>query len=303
MTRTLELSIRRDASISTWFGIGGRADRLMPARSVDDVRRALEIDPSLRVLGDGANLLVADEGVSELVLSFDTQPMREFEIDRVRGRVVAMAGASLAKLVTGSVRDGLEGLEGLGGIPATIGGAVVMNAGGAFGEIGRVVERVHAIDRDGRDVTLQREDIEFGYRRSGLGGLIITQVVLALTPGDAPSLRARLKQTMAYKKSSQPMADKSAGCVFKNPTLDRDVDQIGSAGDRVGAGLLIDRAGCKGMAVGGASVSERHANFVVTRRGATASDVLALIELVRSRVMDAYAVRLEREVVVWRRQS
>lgn len=302
MPDSLALQIERDAPIPTWFGVGGRADRLVRVSSVDDVRACLEIDPALRVLGDGANLLVADEGVGELVISMATPEMSGFEIDGATGRVVAMGGASLARLVTSTVRAGLAGLEGLGGIPATIGGAVIMNAGGAFGQVADVVERVHGLDRQGREVVLDRDEIAFGYRRSGLRGIVVTRVDLRLERGDPMALRERLKETMAYKKGSQPMAAKSAGCVFKNPTLERDVDGVGRAGERVGAGLVIDRAGCKGMAVGGASVSERHANFIVTAPGARANDVLALIERVRGRVAERFGVRLETEVVIWRRE-
>jgi UDP-N-acetylmuramate dehydrogenase len=299
--RALEPAIERDAPIPTWFGVGGRAERLAMIEREDDLRRCVEIDPDLRVLGEGANLLVADEGVGELVVSMMTVPMRRFEIDDET--IVAMGGASLATLVTSSVREGLAGLEGLGGIPATIGGAVMMNAGGTFGQIADVVERVHAIDRTGAEVALDRGDIDFGYRHSGLGGLIVSRVELRLRRGDSTALRGRLKETMAYKKTSQPMADKSAGCVFKNPTLSRDVDGIGGAGERVSAGMVIDRAGCKGLGVGGASVSELHANFVVSRRGSTATDALTLIDMVEARVLERFGIALERELVVWRRQS
>lgn len=302
MTRAIDLDMMTRAPLPTWFGIGGKADRLVRPRSVDDLRRCLEIDPELRILGEGANLLVADEGVGELVIAMDAPEMRRYTIDE-HGLVDAMAGASLARLVTDSVRAGLRGLEGLGGIPATIGGAAFMNAGGSFGQMADVVARVHALGRDGDVVLLDRDEIDFGYRHSGLDGLLISRVELQLEPGDAPALRRRLKETMAYKKTSQPMASKSAGCVFRNPTLTEPIDGIGDAGARVGAGLLIDRAGCKGLAIGGASVSERHANFVVTTRDASANDALALIDLVRDRVAEAFGVVLQRELVVWRRSS
>lgn len=301
MTHTVDLDIASNAPIPTWFGIGGNADRLVRARSVDDLRRCLEIDPDLRVLGEGANLLVADEGVGGLVVSTNEPEMRRFEIDETTGRVNAMAGAPLSRLVTDSVRSGLAGLEGIGGIPATIGGAAFMNAGGSFGQIADVVYHVHALTRGGDVVTLRRDEIDYGYRHSGLDGLLITRVELQLQPGDATGLRARLKDTMAYKKTSQPMASKSAGCVFRNPVLRAPIEDIGEAGERVGAGLLIDRAGCKGMSVGGARVSERHANFVVTEPGSRADDALALIEQVRDRVAEVFGVELRRELVVWRR--
>jgi UDP-N-acetylmuramate dehydrogenase len=182
-----------------------------------------------------------------------------------------------------------------------------MNAGGAFGQIADSVARVHALSRDGREVTLERADIDFSYRHSGLTGLIITSIELSLPPGNAAMLRARLKDVMAYKKNSQPMADNSAGCCFKNPTVAPAFAQtvgVTPAGDvpcRVSAGLLIDRAGCKGMRVGGAMVSPRHGNFVVTGAGAKARDVIELMDLMTKRVQGTFGVTIEPEVVIWRR--
>jgi UDP-N-acetylmuramate dehydrogenase len=296
--------IQRNAPIPTWFGIGGGAERLCVPRSAEELRRCVEIDPTLRVLGDGANLLVDDDGVAELVVELSAPAFTKIEMDARSGRVVVGAGADLAKVVTESVRLGLSGLEGLGGIPATIGGAVMMNAGGAFGEIGPRVVRVFAVDRQGRERVLENgKDVTFGYRHSGLQGLIITGAELMLPPGDAAALRAKLKDVMVYKKGSQPMADNSAGCCFKNPTLAEDVKDIGAKGSRVSAGMLIDRAGCKGLRVGGASVSMRHGNFVVTEAGARARDVIELMGLLVARVRDAFGVTIEPEVVVWSRHQ
>jgi UDP-N-acetylmuramate dehydrogenase len=177
----------------------------------------------------------------------------------------------------------------------------VMNAGGAFGQIADSVLRVHALNRDGRAVTLERSRIDFGYRRSGLNELLITGVDLQLTPSEPAALRARLKDVMAYKKNSQPLAAKSAGCCFKNPTLAHDLDAIGAKGARVSAGMLIDRAGLKGLKSGGAEVSPVHANFLITHPGACARDVIRLMREVRRRVSDAFGVDLEPEVVVWER--
>ena len=307
MVATATIPIERDAPIPTWFGVGGRADRLARPRTIDELRACLAIDPNLRVLGDGANLLVDDDGVGELVVVLDTPAFRTVERtgERIGGAVVvrAGAGANLPKLINESVRLGLAGLEGLGGIPASVGGAIVMNAGGAFGQIADAVARVHAIDRDGREVTLERADIDFGYRRSGLNGLLLTACDFALHPADAGPLRTRLLEVMDHKKRTQPLAEHSAGCCFKNPTLDREIDGIGGPGDRVSAGLLIDRVGCKGLTLGTARVSDRHANFFVPGRNGCARDIIALMELVERRVFQTFGVRLEREVVVWRRSE
>jgi UDP-N-acetylmuramate dehydrogenase len=302
-TTTLGLELERNAPIPTWYKVGGGARRLARPRSAEDVLRCLETDANLKVLGDGANLLVADGGVDELVIALTEPAMRavRFE-DGPRGpgtRVVAGAGANLPKLVTESVRRGLAGLEGLGGVPASVGGAAIMNAGGSFGQIADVVSRVRGFDRRGREIILERPQIAFSYRHSGLNGIVITSVELDLSPGDPAPLRAKLKEVMAYKSSSQPMAANSAGCCFKNPTLEHDLKGIGAAGSRVSAGMLIDRAGCKGLRIGGAEVSRGHGNFLVAHEGARADDVIRLMQAVERRVLEEFGVTLEGEVVVW----
>ncbi len=300
---TKELLIE-PASISTWFGIGGSAARLVLPHDIAQVRACIEIDPGLRVLGDGANLLVDDAGVDDLVL--DTRLMTDVQWDMASGLVRAQAGANLPKLIIEAVRRGLGGIEGLAGIPASIGGATIMNAGGAFGTFADAVAHVHAIDRDGTSVTLQRDEIEFGYRHSGLNHLIITEVELQLTPGDPGErglLREKLKKAMAYKKRTQPLACDSAGCVFKNPTLSATIEDIGEEGDRVSAGMLIDRAGCGGLTVGGATVSDHHANFIVTQPGARANDVMQLMSLVTDRVQSMFNLSLIPELILWRNDS
>ncbi|MDX2131307.1 MAG: UDP-N-acetylmuramate dehydrogenase [Planctomycetota bacterium] len=292
------------APIPTWFGVGGHAERLAHAASADDVRQCLELDPRARILGDGANLLVDDDGVPELVIATAHMARVEFHAPDT---CLAQAGADLPKLIHECVRRGLAGLEGLTGIPATVGGAVIMNAGGAFGQIADAVHRVHALSRDGRPRTIDRADIAFDYRHSGLAPLVVTAVEFRLSPGDPEALRAKVKDVMAYKKTSQPLAARSAGCCFKNPTLPHDLrdgaGDIGQAGRRVSAGLLIDRAGLKGLRLRGAEVSTRHANFLTPLPGGAARDVIDLMAEVERRVFDTFGVRLEREVVVWSRHA
>ncbi len=295
-----QLTIRRDAPIPTWFKVGGRADRLALVRNESDLRACLELDPELAVLGDGANLLVADEGTDRLVVKLG-DAFRRVEMEGRTGRVVAGAGADLSKLIHATVREGLTGLETIIGVPATVGGATIMNAGGVHGEIAGAISRVSALDREGIPITLERDEIGFGYRRSGLNDLVITSVEFQLAPGDPARARARLMEIMHEKKRSQPLRASTCGCAFKNPTLGHDLPGIGAAGERVGAGLLIDRAGGKGTTVGACRVSDVHANFIETGEGATATDILRLIDAVRALVQDRFGVTLEREVVVWRR--
>ena len=287
------------AQIRTWFGVGGGASRYCEPASEAQLARCLAIDPKMRVLGDGANLLVDDDGVDELVVSLTEGEFTAIDIDGERATVGA--GVKLPRLISRFASEGLAGIEGLGGIPATIGGAVVMNAGGAFGQIADVVAVVHGLDRSGERVTLRREEIAFSYRHSGLNGLIITKVELGLTRGDSAKLRQKMAEVIEYKKKSQPLGDNSAGCCFKNPTLRGDVESVGKAGERVSAGMVIDRAGLKGLRIGSAEVSRLHANFLVADKGGRARDVIELIAEVTRRVRERFGIELETEVVVWRK--
>lgn len=306
MIEFAQVPVERDAAVPTWFGLGGRADRLARPRTTDELRACLREDPSAKILGDGANLLVLDGGVRELVVTLAQGQFVEVEIDVAGGLVRAGAGAKLPQLITATARAGLGGLETLAGIPASIGGAVRMNAGGAFGQTADHLTRVFAMGRSGEERVFTPSELAFAYRESGLGAWVVTGAEFSLKREEPAAVRARMLEAMEYKKKSQPLADRSAGCAFKNPTLACDLAELVSvgvegarAGRRLSAGLLIDRAGCKGMRVGGASVSGVHANFIVTDGGATAGDVLDLMHAVRGRVKGAFGVELEPEVVVW----
>jgi UDP-N-acetylmuramate dehydrogenase len=273
---------------------------------MDDLRAAFEIDPRLVVLGDGANLLVDDDGIDRLVVVLDTPEFQSSSepAEQPDGSVLIRVGAglSLPRLINQTVAAGLSGLEGLAGFPASIGGAVRMNAGGAFGEIASAVQCVHAVDTSGMCVVLQREQINFGYRHSGLDNMVITHADLRLRPSPQQALRQRRDEVMQHKKASQPLGAKSAGCCFKNPTLTTDLDAIGATGQRVSAGMLIDKAGAKGMSVGGATVSDHHANFITTHSSAKARDVIELMVQLEQLVAERFGITLEREVVVWQRE-
>jgi len=300
---TTELTIERDALIPTWFHIGGRATRLATPESTGELIACLALDDEFKVLGEGANLLVDDAGVSNLVVSMQTDGFRQIEIDTVTGVVRAGAGASLPSLINRCVRAGLGGLEVLAGIPATVGGAAIMNAGGHFGAMSDVVLAVSALDRAGREHVYERSQIDFDYRQSRLNHLIVTQVIFGLTKADAGEVKESLNRCMDYKTKSQPLGEKSAGCVFKNPVLLESITGIAESGERVGAGMLIDRAGCKGMSIGGATVSDLHANFITTAPDARARQVIELITKVQTKVFETFGVWLERELVIWTDQS
>lgn len=298
----LDVEVELDAPLAghTWYAVGGRADALVRPRSPEALstllRRCHRNAVRVRVLGSGANLLVADEGVEGVVILLDAPCWKELRLNAEGPVTMARVGAGrdLAKTIHDTARASLAGLEPLIGIPAQVGGAIRMNAGGKFGAIGDVVRSVGLVSWDGTERTYAHDEIRFGYRHSELPPGIVTWAVLALTPADPVELRERSKAISAYKSSVQPLAANSAGCMYKNP-----VDP--ATGQRVSAGLLIDRAGLKGTRVGGAVVSTQHGNFLCTEPGARAQDLIDLSALVAEETFRRTGIRLEREVVFWRR--
>ena len=267
----------------TWYGIGGPARRLARPRSADELADLLRNnDLPVYALGLGANLLVADAGVDGLVVKLDAPAFRDVEIDRTT--VTVGGGATMQKLVQQMARRGLGGLECLAGVPGTIGGGVRMNAGGRHGDLGSRVRSVTTMTADGTVVV--REDVDFGYRTCDVDEPFILAATLELEPDNPAAVTLRTREIMAAKVASQPFGAKSAGCMFKNPPGDS-------------AGRLIDLAGGKGLRVGGAEVSPRHANFVVAHAGCRADDIEALVTEVRRRVREEHGVDLQTEVERW----
>jgi UDP-N-acetylmuramate dehydrogenase len=284
----------------TYLRVGGPARWFARPRSVDHirelVRRCRNEGIEFLPLGLGANLVVSDEGVDALVIRLGEPVFQSVDWGAAEAHkgdnpvtLSVAAGADMHRLTSDAVRRGLGGLERMAGIPGTVGGILRMNAGGRFGSICDVVRDVTVVDAAGEWRTLTRDEAGFRYRGSDLGGMVICGAGLMLEPTDPRQLRARFREIWEMKKNTQPLADNSAGCVFKNPPG-------GSAGG------LIDQAGLKGRRVGGAVVSPKHANFIVTEAGATAQDVLTLIGMIRREVADRFGVELETEVQLWGRQ-
>lgn len=300
----LDVDVALDAPIGrdSWFCAGGTADVLLRPRTrealAEIVHRCRRTGIPLRLLGEGANLLVADEGVDGIVVRLDAPAFREVErnadgqIDLVR----VGAGADLARTLMDLARSGLAGLETLMGIPASIGGAIRMNAGGRYGSIGDAVHAVACLDDRGEFKIYPSSELDFGYRRTNLIDPVILWAAFRVRQTDPVALRERIKEIAAYKKSTQPLAEKSAGCMFRNPTDPE-------TGETLSAGRLIDEAGLKGLRIGSASVSDVHANFITIDRGGRANDAIALGDEVARRVADARGLELRREVVVWRREA
>lgn len=283
---------------TTWR-IGGPADAMVFPENEDDVRDLVVLlndhDTGWFVLGGGSNLLVLDGGIRGVVISpapgladVSEAPLPDGEGIRVQ------SGASLARVCRFAAEKGFAGMSFAAGIPGTVGGAVMMNAGIPGAEMSDVVSEIGMIGPEGETMNIGRSELDYSYRRLGLpkraAGVpvrpgIIVSAVLTLQKKDAGTVRRETAERLARRKQSQP-GGLTAGSVFKNPPG-------GPA-----AGRLIDRAGLKGYTAGGAVVSEKHANFIVNRGDATASDVLELMEIIRRSVKDASGVELEPEVRV-----
>jgi UDP-N-acetylmuramate dehydrogenase len=271
----------------TTMGVGGEAAVMAFPRTADELATALQIRAGLgvphRVLGGGSNLVVVDEGLDEVVVN--TESMRAVDVGE-DGTVTAEAGANLIRTVVKCERAGWRGLEGAVGIPGSVGGAAVMNAGAYGFSISDVMTDLLVLDEAGAR-TEPPGGWSFRYRGSSIPeGAAVARVTLRLRKDDPEALREEARLLTRKRLGSQP-GGRNAGCVFKNP---KDAP----------AGRLIDEAGLKGVRRGGAVVSPRHANFVVNDGAATAADVLALLDVVRETVRARTGVELELEVKVWR---
>jgi UDP-N-acetylmuramate dehydrogenase len=286
----LEEAVQENVPLApyTWYKIGGPARYFVRPRSIEELQlasqRCIEDNIPVFVLGLGANLLVSDAGVNGAVFRLDEEYFRRVKFEK--STLEVGAGVDMQKLVLLACRNGYSGLECLAGIPGTVGGGIRMNAGGKFGDIGAVVTRVGVMDAPGTVFDQLKDDLVFDYRWTNISAKFILNATFELDQDDPERIMRRVKEIWMYKRNSQPLNTKNAGCIFKNPR-------------GLSAGALIDQAGLKGMRVGGAEVSEKHANFVVAHTGATADDVLKLVNIIREKVFEKEGIRLESEVQIW----
>lgn len=286
-----DLKIAREEPMSrhTSFRVGGPARRMaFPASGEQLVlllNFARECGARPLVIGNGTNLLAADEGLDRLVI--DTSAgLNRLEPGEEPGTLLAEAGVSLARLADHACKLGLTGLEFAHGIPGTVGGAVCMNAGAYGGEMKQVLLGASVLFPQEGVRFLSVEELDLGYRHSLLSDhpdAVVLSALFRLTPGDESAIRERMRELMGRRRSSQPLEYPSAGSTFKRP-------------EGYFAGTLIDQCGLKGLTVGGAQVSEKHTGFIINVGGATCADVLALIRQVQERVYADKGVRLEPEV-------
>lgn len=270
----------------TTFKIGGNVDILIKPTTVSHIVETIRLCSQYKVpyyiLGNGSNLLVADEGFRGVVI----QIYNNFSEIKIEGKCIkAQAGALLSKVASAAWRHSLTGFEFAHGIPGTIGGAIVMNAGAYDGEMKQVVKSCEVLTEDGEQIELEHEALELGYRTSIIQKkhYIVLSVTLELEAGDAEAIQAKMKDFAGRRRDKQPLDKPSAGSTFKRP-------------EGYFAGKLIMDSGLRGYQIGGARVSDKHCGFVVNEGQATCQDVEALIAYVQQTVWDKYQVKLEPEV-------
>lgn len=280
----------------TTFRVGGPADWLIETRSSDEIESALSVARAagvpVTILGGGSNVLIADAGVRGLVI----RPRGGEVHDLGDGRVRADAAVTINGLVRWTINHGRAGLEVWAGTPGTVGGAIVGNAHFGGRLIGDLVSEVRLIARDGTRMDEPAMKLAFGYDRSRLqeSGEVVLSAVFRVTVGDPAALRVIARESLAFRKRTQPLDTPSAGCIFQNPEPGRDVLPDGVPWS---AGALVDRAGLKGAKVGGARVSRAHGNFIVNEGRASAAEIRDLIDRCKVAVRNRFGVDLREEIV------
>lgn len=272
----------------TTFKVGGPADCFLQVSNAEQLAATTNYlnltGQEYFVLGNGSNLLVSDKGYQGVILQIG-QKMSEVSVEGTLVR--AQAGATMARAARAAMEAGLSGLEFASGIPGTVGGGVVMNAGAYDGEMKQVVETVTVLSPDGNTMVLKNDDMEFGYRASAIKnrGFIVVEVVFRLQEGSREAIKAKMEELAEKRRNKQPLSYPSAGSTFKRP-------------EGHFAGKLIMDAGLRGRRLGGAQVSEKHCGFLINIGGATAQDIYDLIGEVQERVYNAFEIRLEPEVIL-----
>lgn len=284
-----EKNVRKNEPMAahTTFRVGGPADCFVEVETTEQLVKVQnylrQVDDPFYIIGNGSNLLVSDDGYRGVIIQIG-QRMKEILTEGITIR--AQAGASMAQVAAAARKNQLTGLEFASGIPGTIGGGVVMNAGAYGGELSQVVTEVTVVDKEGEILVLDNETMEFGYRKSIIRShpFVVTEVTMQLSNGDGNVIQSRMDELAAKRREKQPLEFPSAGSTFKRP-------------EGYYAGELIMKAGMKGFAIGGAQVSEKHCGFVINAGNAMASDIMKVIREVQCQVREKFRVELEPEVV------
>ncbi len=278
--------LQEPMSKHTTFRVGGNADYFVVAKTKEEIKDILALCKEEHIpyyiLGNGSNLLVGDKGYRGVIIQI-WKAMSEISIEENCIRV--QAGALLSKIGNMALDAGLTGFEFAAGIPGSIGGAVVMNAGAYGGEMKDVLKEVTVLTKEGECLVLKNEELELGYRTSVVSkkGYIVLEAVIELKKGDKDKIREKMNELKIQRTTKQPLEYPSAGSTFKRP-------------EGYFAGKLIQDAGLRGFQVGGAQVSEKHCGFVINKEGATAADIMELVRCVQEKVKDQFGVDLEMEI-------
>lgn len=273
--------------------VGGPAEAIISAANIEDLQRLIHWLHENRInwwiIGRGSNILVPDAGLAGVAIILegdfsDIERIAAPTAQQYKCLIRAGGGCLLHRVVNYCTTHGLSGLEFAVGIPGSIGGAVVMNAGAWGCEIGDIIESVTLMDSNGKIFMREGKNLGFTYRGWGMAqNILLLSATFTLTPGDKEVIKSTCKRFQEQRKKNQPLAEPSAGSFFKNPP-------------EQSAGRLIDEAGLKGYSIGGAKISEKHANFIVNTGNATAADILSLMQVVQDRVFKQFGIRLEPEV-------
>ena len=272
----------------TWLRLGGRAEFLLTPETEDELlqvgRYCLKAEIPIRILGGGSNILVSDGDVPGAVIRIADPLLSDVTIAETQ--LTAGGGTLLSHVVSESVRAQLAGLESLVGIPGTVGGAVMGNAGGRHGDIGELIESVSILNHEGNVVERSGDELSFSYRQCSLDDVLVLSVTFKLKSDASDELTRRMRKNWIMKRATQPLVHQSAGCIFRNPR-------------GLSAGALIEQCGLKGLESGQARISDRHANFIVTEQGATCQDIDQLICRIQSNVSEKFGIDLELEICRW----
>lgn len=286
--------LRQNINLSDYssFRVGGKADYFFEVTSVDELKRAIllarEYPLPYYLIGGGYNILFDDDGYRGLIIRNNIKGL----IKREQEEVEILSGVSLRQLLQFLTEGGLAGLEFLAGIPGTIGGAISSNAGAFNQGIGDFLAEAFLLDREGKEIKVQKDYFEFSYRQSNLRKkqAILLKAVFKVQGGDKKKVKKAIEENLKIRKDKHPPEETAcAGSYFKNPVL--------PDGKKVSAGFLLDRIGAKGLRIGRAAVYPGHANFIINLDRATAKDILSLVQELKERVKDKFNVELEEEVI------
>lgn len=283
-----QIQLKEPLSAHTTLGVGGPANVWALPANIQELSTIVTYSNAKNlpymVVGNGSNLLFQDSGFKGVVINLNAAFFRRIEF---KGRYVfAGAGMGLSLLIRDTQKQGLTGLESLAGIPASVGGAVLMNAGSVKKSIGKLAEAVIVMNEQGRVKVLRKEQLRFGYRKSNLNKYIVLEILFKLTRKSPGKIQEAIIKRISQKRKTQPLNAKSAGCVFRNPK------------HRLSAAAMIDACGLKSTCVGNAQISEKHANYIINKGNAKSRDILRLLELVQKEVYKKFKVRLKPEIKI-----